>query len=271
MNDALYHYIDPSFSHLQVGHYTLTLLVGHESFSLAVLHGQQMMVWRKDAPLDELTSPGEVQEVLNFNYQEVITAVRSANFTLVPQLVFEEDGVTDIARFLDVHATDTVMAQPLDDNNEVVFKIARTQAEALKRFGTARALFGAKGWLKAIANAQPSNHEMYVNVCDGQFDIAYFQNGVLQLFNTFEFGHEDELAYYAAFICQQLKLEMGNVTLILSGLIAEGDQRYTDLLSTMFKSVQLNTTTVANIPDRFAKHQLLALTSLPLCASLADA
>ncbi|UEG52746.1 DUF3822 family protein [Mucilaginibacter daejeonensis] len=271
MNDALYHYIDPSFSHLEVGHYTLTLLLGEQRFSLSVLYGQQLMVWRKDAPIAELTSPGEVQEVLNFGYQDVITAVRSANFTLVPQIVFEEDGITEIARFLDVHATDTVMAQPLDDNNEVVFKITQTQAEALNRFGTARTLFGAKGWLKAIASAQPSGDELYVNICDGQFDIAYFQNSSLQLFNTFEFGHEDELAYYAAFICQQLKLDMSKVTLILSGMIAEGNQRYTDLLSTMFKSVQLNTITVANIPDRFAKHQLLAITSLPLCASLADA
>lgn len=271
MNDSLYHYIDPSFSHTQVGNYTLLLQLGPVNFSLAVMQGRQLMVWRHDAHLHELTRHGEVQEVLNFEYQNVITAIRSSHFTLLPAEIVEQDGIANVARFLDVQASDTVFAQPLDADNEVIFKTAAIQTRGIQRYDTQRVIFGSAGWLQAIAGNHPSGYHLYINIYDGQFDVAYFRQGKLNLFNTFEFSHEDELAYYAAFVCQQLKLDMSAITVILSGNIATGDNRYHDLLGDFFKTVELNSTVVTQIPDELPKHQLLSLTALTLCASLADA
>ncbi|MDT3404711.1 DUF3822 family protein [Mucilaginibacter terrae] len=271
MNDSLYHYIDPSFSHTQVGNYTLLLQLGMVNFSLAIMHGKQLMVWRHDAHLHELTRHGEVQEVLNFEYQNVITAISSSHFTLLPAEIIEQDGIAGVARFLDVQASDTVFAQPLDTDNEVVFKAAPIQTRGIQRYDMQRVLFGAAGWLQAIAGNHPSGYHLYINVYGEQFDMAYFRQGKLNLFNTFEFTHEDELAYYAVFVCQQLKLDMSTVTVILSGNIAPGDNRYHDILAGIFKTVELNNIVVAQIPDELPKHQLLSLTALTLCASLADA
>jgi len=271
MNDSLYHYIDPSFSHTQVGDYTLLLLLGPVNFSLAVMQGQQLMVWRHDAHLHDLTLYNEVQEVLGFEYQNVITAIRSSHFTLIPEGIVEPDSIPDVARFLDVQPSDTVFAQPLDTDNQIVFKAAAIQTRGIQRYDTQRVVFGPAGWLQAIAGNHPSAYHLYINIYDGQFDIAYYKQGKLLLFNTFEFSHEDELAYYSAFVCQQLKLDMNTISVILSGNIAVGDNRYHELLGDFFKNVELSNTVVAQIPDTLPKHQLLALTALTLCASLADA
>ncbi|WP_345950731.1 DUF3822 family protein [Mucilaginibacter sp. PAMB04274] len=271
MNDTLYHYIDPGFSHTQVGNYTLLLLLNAQSFELAVMHGQKLMVWRKAAPLAEITQPGEVQEVLSFSFHDIITGINTPYFTLVPQTLFEKDQVTEVARYLDVQATDTVFAQVLDANNQVVFKTQEALTLAAGKFDLQKVTFGSAGWILAIEANMPSNYSLYVNLHATTFDIAYFRHGKLHLYNTFEFTHEDELAYYNAFVCQQLKLDMSLTTVILSGEIMAGDNRYHNILSNFFKTVELNTISVAELPASLPNHQLLALTSLSLCASLADA
>ena len=271
MNDTLYHYIDPGFSHTQVGNYTLLLLLSANDFSLAIMHKQKLMVWRKTAPLSEFTQPGEVQEVLGFGYDEVITGLLSPHFTLVPNSLFEKDSIASVAYFLDVHATDRVFAQRLDADNQIVFKTGDLITNAAARFDLDKIWFGATGWIQAITNNQPSAQHLYLNLNADLFEVAYFKHGKLHLYNTFEFTHEDELAYYTVFVCQQLKLDMREMNIVLSGNIANGDNRYHSILSNIFKAVELNTIAVAEIPDSLPKHQLLALTALPLCASLADA
>jgi hypothetical protein len=271
MNDTLYHYIDPGFSHTQVGNYTLLLLLSANAFSLAVMHKQKLMVWRKTAPLAEFTQPGEVQEVLGFSYHEVITGLQSSHFTLVPQSLFEQDSVANVARYLDVNPTDRVFAQTLDADNYVVFKTGEAITTAAARFDLDKVCFGATGWIQAIAANQPSASHLYLNLNSDRFEVAYFKQSKLHLYNTFEFTHEDELAYYTVFACQQLKLDMSATTVVLSGNIATNDNRYQAILGDIFKAVELNSIVVTEIPETLPKHQLLSLTALSLCASLADA
>lgn len=272
MNDTLYHYIDPGFSHMAVGNYTLLLLLDAAHFQLAVMQGQKLMVWRKTAPLHEFNQPGsEAQEVLNFKYGEVITGVCTPYFTVIPEELFSEDTATQAARYLDVQLTDSIFAQPLDTYNQVVFKINETLSTAAARFDLQKVVFGASGWLQAIAANTPSAYNLYLNLYESRFELAFFRHGKLHLYNTFEYTHEEELAYYTVFACQQLKLDLAMVNVILSGAVAPADRRYHNLLGSMFKSVELSTISIANIPDTLPAHQLLSLTALPLCASLADA
>jgi len=270
MNDSLYHYIDPEFSHLQVNSYKLLLMVDDKSFSLTLLHRHKLMVWRKPAPLAELSQPGEVQEVLNFTYQEVIMGINTPFFTLVAESLFNESQVKDTARYLDVAPADTVFAQPLDAYNHVIFKTPETLMQAIKKFDVKQMVFGPSGWIQAIEANQPSADELYLNLNNGRVEIGYFNQGKLSLFNTFEFTHEDELAYYAVFVCQQLKLELKKLAIKLSGDIPAGEERYHHLLQDIFGTVSFNTLAVANVPEHLPQHQLLALTALSLCASLAD-
>jgi len=272
MNDTLYHYIDPGFSHTAVGNYTLLLLLGPASYSLAIMHGQQLMVWRKTAPLNELTQHGsEVQEVLDFKYQDVITGICSPWFTLVPEDLFDTETATEAARYLDVALTDRIFAQPFDQHNQVIFKANEAMTTAAARLDLQKVVFAASGWLQVIAANAPSNNDLHLQLFEDRFDVAYFRHEKLYLYNTFEYTHEEELAYYTVFACQQLKLDLSLTTVILSGAIDANDQRFSPLLSNIFKAVEITTLKAAGIPVGLSAHQLLALTALPLCASLVDA
>jgi hypothetical protein len=272
MNDTLYHYIDPGFSHTAVGNYTLLLLLGAADFQLAVMQDQKLLVWRKTALLSEFDQPGsEVQEVLNFKYREVITGIYTPYFTLIPEELFEEAGITEVARYLDVEVTDSVFAQPLDAHNQVVFKANQVIGTAAARFDLQKVVFGASGWIQAIAANMTLAHNVYLDLHDGRFDLAYFRHGKLYLYNTYEYTHEDELAYYTVFACRQLKLNVALHTVVISGTLTAANDGCITLLGSIFKAVEINTTTVATLPQTLPVHQLLALTALPLCASLADA
>ncbi|MBS7564553.1 DUF3822 family protein [Mucilaginibacter sp. Bleaf8] len=269
MDDTLYHYIDPGFSHTQVHNYTLVVLIGSAQFSLAIVHQHKLMVWRKPAPLSELAQPGEVQEVLNFAYQSILSGAKSSAFTLVPQPLFKTETVAQVARFLDVQPQDTVFAQPLDTENHIVFKLNETSTMAAARFDLGQTLFGASGWIQAIAGNQPSEYNLYININENRFDLVYFRQGKLLLFNTFECANADELAYYTLFVTEQLNLTAADVNVLLSGSVNEGDA-YVQRLANFYKSATINSVQVIDIPEHLPKHQLLALSALTLCASLAD-
>jgi len=272
MNDTLYHYIDPGFSHTAVGNYTLLLLLSPASYNLAIMQGQQLMVWRKTAPLSELTQPGsEVQEVLDFKYRDVLIGISSPWFTLIPDELFDTVTATEAARYLDVSIADSVFAQPLDEHNQVVFKANEELSTAAARYDLQKVVFAASGWIQTIAANSPSEHQVFLQVFDDRFDLAYFRQEKLHLYNTFEYTHEDELAYYTVFACQQLKLDLSLITVVLSGAVEANDQRFSPLLNDIFKAVEITPLRVATIPQTLPAHQLLALTALPLCASLADA
>jgi hypothetical protein len=272
MNDTLYHYIDPGFSHTAVGNYTLLLLLGTADFQLAVMQDQKLLVWRKTAPLAEFTQPGgEVQEVLGFEYRDVITGICTPYFTLVPEELFDPSITTEVARYLDVQLTDSVFAQPLDTHNQIVFKTNKALSTAAARFDLQKVVFGASGWIQAIAANTPLAYNLYLNLHDDRFDLAYFRQGKLHLYNTFEYTHEDELAYYTVFACRQLKLNVAQHTVVISGALTATNDGCITLLGSIFDAVEINSITVATIPQTLPVHQLLALTALPLCASLADA
>ncbi|WP_158824849.1 DUF3822 family protein [Mucilaginibacter lacusdianchii] len=269
MDDTLYHYIDPGFSHLEVHNYTLLVLINPTQFSLAVVHQHKLMVWRKPGLLSELNQPGEVQEVLNFNYQNIISGVTSSDFTLIPDALYQEADVASIARYLDVQSQDTVFAQPLDADNRIVFKLNQTATLAAARFDLSKTIFAASGWIKAIADTQPSGYDLYININENQADLVYFRHGKLLLFNTFECTNADELAYYALFVAEQLKLTPADTNVIVNGLISEGNA-YHNRLSNFFKLAALSTVQLLDMPEHLPKQELLTLSALTLCASLAD-
>jgi hypothetical protein len=270
MDDTLYHYIDPGFSHLQVQNYTLLVLINPTQFSLAVVHQQKLMVWRKPGPLSELNQPGEVQEVLNFNYQKVISGVTSSEFTLVPETLFRKADVTAIARYLNVQSHDTVFTQTLDTDNHIVFKLNETATLAAARFDLSKTVFAPSGWIQAIAGSQPSGYNLYININENRFDLVYFRQGKLLLFNNFEYANADELAYYLLFAAEQLKLNPKDADVQVSGTVTLGDANL-KRLSGFFKSAGINPLQLLDTPESLPnKQELLPLSALTICASLAD-
>ncbi|QJD95028.1 DUF3822 family protein [Mucilaginibacter robiniae] len=270
MNDTLINYTDPVFNHEQTSACNLLLLIDAETFSLAITNQEKLLVWAQQCPLQELTQPNQLHALLTAPYHQVITGLCATGFTLIPEPLYDGHDVSAIARYLDVQPHETVLAQPLDHDNRVIFKTTENLMMAIARFDIQKALFAPSGWIQAIAGSNPSGYNLYININVNSFDLVYFRQGKVLLFNTYEITHEDELTYYTLFTVKQLKLDPGTLSVFLSGM-TEMDEQYFSRLSTFFSRVILSPINVLNIPQLLPAHQLLSLTALSLCASLVDA
>src|ERR1700748_1556176 len=103
MTDHIYNYRDPNVGIYQLNDQsTLFLQIYPESVSYAIVHQSKLIAWCEDCDTKILSEPGQVHELLNHEYKNMIVGLPSTGFTLVPNALYEDNKAADIARFLDV-------------------------------------------------------------------------------------------------------------------------------------------------------------------------
>ncbi|HEY4197801.1 MAG TPA: DUF3822 family protein [Mucilaginibacter sp.] len=267
MSNRNHHYRDPDFNAAQSGGYTLLVQIGVSSFSYAVVDQHKLLVLEENISTDELNNPSGEHSILSADYKQRIIGLSQNGFTFVPVSLFKPELAADFARFLDVKEDEKVFSQPLDKNNQVIYKLGDLVANAIaEKFDLKNTVFGAKGWIKLTATKNPGNHDLYVNIGNDQVELLNFRDGKLRFYNSFEFKTADELAYFAMFITEELQLHPQNITVVLSGDIAADDENAAHLAK-FFGKVKLNDLKTIGLPEEIASHTVLTLTALSLCGS----
>jgi len=267
MSNNIYNYRDSNLNLYQVNsNYTLLLHICTTSFSYAIVYQNKLMAWAKDCEMELLADPGEEHELLGYNYKNVVVGLHSGGFTLIPSVLFSDDKIADFGRYLDIKKDDKVLAQTLDDENYIVYKVSEKIEHAAEIYEPTSSVFENKGWINAIANTNLPAQNIYININSVRADILYFANGKVRFYNRFEFNSPDELAYYAVYVARELKLEPNSLTLVVSGDIGITDKNAARLAD-FFNSVEQNETTVLTLPAEVKSHQILALSALSLCVS----
>ena len=229
MNDHIYNYFDPEFDLTQVNSdYILLLQVYAKSFSYAVVYDNQLLAWAANCDLSLMDDPGE-HELLTFDYKNVVAGLSSTGFTLIPDLLYNENKVADFARYLDVKPTEKVLAQPLDIKNHIIYKVEESVADTAEIYGLQKAVFIDKGWIEIIAKSEPTEHDLYLNIDQTRVSILYFAGRKVHFYNSFTFNTPDELAYYAAYVAQELQLQPRELNLSVSGDFKIDDKNGTRL------------------------------------------
>jgi len=266
MSNHIYNYRDPNLSLYQVNsNYSLLLQIYPDTFSYAIVYQNKLVAWAEDCEIQLLTQPDDAHELLTFNYKKVAAGVHPTGFTLIPNALFSEDKIADFGRYLDVKPNEKVLAQPLDDDNYIVFKIDSKVAASAEKFGTDNIVFINKGWIQAIADNLQDNN-LYLNIDKTQVDILYFANNKIRFYNSFEFTNPDELAYYITLVAQELQLQPGKLILQISG-DCNVDDKNLSRLANFFNGVEENALEVIQHPSTTYTHQILALGALSLCVS----
>jgi len=245
--------------------YTLLIKIGSHSFSYAVAGQGRMLVLKENLDLATLSQSSD--NMLTTDYGQRIVAIPYTGFTIVPASLFNPEKVTDFARFLDVKRDEKVFSQPLDDDNQVIFKADTTLVNLVaERFGINSIVFAPKGWVKLTAANNPADNEIYLNVEGSKAEFLNFKEGKLRFYNSFEFMAPDELAYFATLVASELQLLPGDVTLILSGTITPDDENGIRL-DRFFRKLELNTQSALALSGQTTPHDILTLTALSLCGS----
>jgi hypothetical protein len=267
MTDHIYNYRDPNIGIYQVNDQsTLLLQIYPESVSYALVHNNKLVAWCEDCDHKILTEPGEAHEFLSYEYKNVVVALPSTGFTLVPNALYNADRSADIARFLDIKPRERVFAQPLDDENHIVFKASEAVTKKAEKFGLQNVVHMAKGWIKAIEANNPQNYNLYLNFDKKLVEIAWFSGNKLRFYNNFTFHNPDELVYYTGIVAKELQLTQRTTNLVVSGDINVDDSNATRLAE-FFNGVDENNIKLLELPAEIFQHQVLSLTALSLCVS----
>lgn len=268
MSENINYYRDKDIHLYQVtDNYILVLQMYPMTFSYAIVHKNRLVTMAIDISLDTLHEPGHDHDLLNYNFRQIVTGLPSTGFTLVPTLLYSNERVADIARFLDVHPNEKVLAQPLDNENHIIFKVDESLINRDEPHHLENPVFLAKGWITAIANHNPQPNNLYLNIDNlNLVEVLYCIDDKVRFFNRFTFFNPDEMVYYVALAAKELDLQPQNLSLVLSGDI-ELDDRNAIRLAEFFKTVELNDLNLLDFPAEVKPHKTLALIALSLCVS----
>ena len=247
--------------------YTLLVKTGLNSFSYAVAGQGRLLVLKENLSLVELGQASDSNNMLFADYKNRFVSIPYTGFTFVPASLFKPEKVADFARFLDVKPDEKVFSQPLDADNQVIFKTDGALVDLLsEKFGINSIVFAPKGWIKLTAAHKPSDHQLYVNVEGDKAEFLNFKDSKLRFYNSFEFKTADELAYFAMVVTNELQLSPQDAAIVLSGSVNVEDENGSSL-ARFFGAVELNKMNALILPDQTTSHDILTLTALALCGS----
>ncbi|MCC8426020.1 DUF3822 family protein [Mucilaginibacter sp. UR6-11] len=266
MSEQIYTFRDPSFNLNEAYYYTLLIQVDAMSFSYAITYKKQLLAWDANCNLAELSDPQELANELTATYKKVIIGLPANGFTLVPAPLFSKNQAANYARLLDVKPDEKVFAQPLDTQNFIIYKVDEKIVSAVEKFDLDNAVYIGKGWITAAAENNPTGEDIYLHTENGRAEFLCLKNGTIRFYNSFEFQNEDDLAYYAALVVQELGLYPYNVHLKLSGSVKPED-KFSIRLTEFFPNVTFFNPQLLELPEQINSQQVLTLAALSLCES----
>jgi hypothetical protein len=269
MGEQIYTFRDTSFNINQAYYYTLLIQINNDSFSYAITYKKQLLAWDTNCNLAELSQPQELQDELNATYKKVVIGLPADGFTLVPAALFAKHQVANYARVLDVKLHDRILAQSLDKQNFIIYKLDESIVSSVQRFDLNNAVYVNKGWIIAAAQNNPGNQDIYLHAENGKAEFLNFKNGSIRFYNNFEYKNEQDLAYYAAFVVEELGILTQNVHFKLSGSIQPED-KYSTRLADFFHHITFFNPQLLELPDQISSQQILTLAALSLCGSLEE-
>jgi len=267
MSEQIYTFRNPSFNLNQAYYYTLLIQIDAKSFSYAITYKKDLMAWDANCNLAELSNPQELAEELNATYKNVVIGLPSGFFTLIPNALFSKDQLTNYARLLDVSPDDRVLAQSLDSQNYIIYKVNEKTLSIAERFGLQNVVYLNKGWITAAAQDNPGSQDLYLHAENGKAEFLYFKNGAIRFYNNFDYQTEGDLSYYTALATEELDLAPVNVHLKLSGNFKADDEFITSLRQ-FFPNITFFNPQLLNLPEQISAQQILTLAALTLCGSL---
>jgi len=266
MSEQTNTYRDSSLNLEQAYYYTLLILINGDSFSYAITNKNHLLAYEAENTLTELIEPATLQELLSAPYKNTVIGLNANGFTIIPATIFNPEHVGEFARVLDVKADEKVLAQALDENNYIVYKVAGQQLSAVNRFGLINTVFAAKGWINSVAITNPDANQLFVNIGKDKVELLNFKDSAIRFYNSFEYKNANDLAYYAALVAKEIGLQPNAIGLVLSGNVQANDVTF-NTLSDFFGDVTLNQANILELPEGLNPHQLLQLAALSLCES----
>jgi len=178
---------------------------------------------------------------LKYLYKEVEVVLQNANVSLIPSAIYSKEkdelylklphfklGNEKIySRYM--NNTDAV-AVFFDDKN--LFSLIQ------QNFANARISHSSVSYSDSMfLNTKNENEEyVFINMFSSNFELLVIKNGNLLIYNVFDCNTPENFVYFLLFTIEQLKLNVENLFLQLSGDIEKNDKYY-ELISNYIKNI----------------------------------
>ena len=228
--------------------------------------------------IEKIAQVFKTDDEINFQFHAVRFMGFTQQSTLVPDAYFDSAKMHDYLAFN--HAGDVDhelfnnLISPPDIHN--VFALPGELVSLItSQFKKVEFLTQTTPFIRHITHQKKAFEKtaVYVGINPGFFDIACTGDGLLKLYNTFQYASETDLLYYVIFVYKQLGFDTQKVPLYLSGEMISKSTFYV-LLKQYIPVISYDqVVNVPKLPERLTQldaTRFLNLLNLKMCASLVE-
>lgn len=236
MGKIIQQHISPTFELSHTKTYELSILLGMDSFSFAVLSDQQRLLALRQYSLEgEVLTPSSLEqlvekdEYLSASYRNSRLAFATAEQVVVPERLYRADDknayLNSSVRIADnqiisanhLSALGVYLIYPL---NRALEERARELFSGSRLFHLGQALLEGQRRL----SAKPDG--VYFHLLDNYLFASVLQNGTLSFFNAYRYRSAKDFVYFALLVFEQTGLNPEATTVHLSGQLVEASEIY---------------------------------------------
>ncbi len=231
-------FIDKSFDSNNISQYHLSLQVYLKGFSFALLdrernkfialHHQPFQKISSIKILNELLEQNITQiPLLKNNFSHVKAIFATPKFTYIPSPFFDKTNVRQIFAFNhDLSNNEVIETNYIYGNSAyVAFAIPLVIKQTLDNyFENIKYYHQTSPLIEEIllkSKIQTIDKAIYINTYPDFFDLAFIENGTLNLINTYSYNSITDFLYFILNTYDQLKLQPNTVPVFISGIIAK--------------------------------------------------
>ncbi|WP_293943568.1 MULTISPECIES: DUF3822 family protein [unclassified Sphingobacterium] len=214
-------YISKQFNIHYLPEYNLLVKAGFQKDVLAVVDKKSVAPILIEYPSEEPIL--DATRIMSLPFRFVRIVIPHQSFTFIPKEVFQKDNTQQYLQFLDMSDADNTFIYYLD--NLKLVALYQFDKLLLNRW---RRLFPDAVILPEFAVVLDRAQE-HISirgsalglhfVADNIIDFYLFNNGVFQLYNSFEIHNLDDISYYVLNILTQFSLGDSTDKILLSGEI----------------------------------------------------
>lgn len=219
--------------------------------------------------LKEFQTAFEENELLNQSYKKVTVIHQNELATIVPLKYFDEGNLKEYLKH-------TVKVLPIDyisydtiqniGANSVYIPFVNINNFLFQKFGEFDFYHSSTLLIDLLYKKQESSKtkNVFINVHNNSFELIFFNEQKLELFNVFSFDTAEDFIYYILFAMEQLDIDTNSIDIELLGDIEKESELF-DILYKYVRNVKFSHEN--ELPKDFdvlAKHSNYVLLNYPL-------
>jgi hypothetical protein len=264
--------IDPAFDPASASVCNLLVKVGLDNFSYAIINKETKQV---NAVFDEQECDNGAQKFaerlkidsyLKLPYQEVKFAIHTVNTITIPNDLFNEGDLESHSQFFtEVHSGNLYSQAQNHFGFTTIFTLPKATDKTLAEFTNAKNFEQNAGLLSLAEKLTGDN--LLLDFTVASFNVLFIKNQQIVFQQCYEIENVQEFNYYILLVINQLNINLKETKLNISGIINEGDEKYSCLLKYFSKA---DFTTVVNdlnqdVLDDMPAHYYSSLLAIDQC------